>query len=74
VVADLPTSVDLAAIAAVDYDRFAARFSRVLELRRVEFNRYPVFAFTFVEVPSDDISELTAILGADLREYLRPST
>jgi len=71
IVADLPGSVDLAAIASVDHERFAARFSTVLELRPTDFNRYPVFAFTFVEVPSDDLSELRAVLGADLREYLR---
>jgi hypothetical protein len=71
IVSDLPNSVDLAAIAAVDYERFAARFSRVLELRPMDFNRYPVFAFTFVEVPSGDLSELHAVLGADLREYLQ---
>ena len=71
IVADLPSSVDLAAIESVDYERFAARFSRVLELRPTDFNRYPVFAFTFVEVPSDDLSELHAVLGADLREHLR---
>ena len=71
IVSDLPSSVDLAAIDAVDYERFAARFSRVLELRPMDFNRYPVCAFTFVEVPSDDLSELHAVLGADLREYLQ---
>ncbi len=72
IVADLPSSVDLARIEAVDYERFAARFSTVLELRPTDFNRYPVFAFTFVQVPSGDLSELDAVLGADLREYLRP--
>ncbi len=71
VVSDLPSSVDLAAIDSVDYERFAARFSAVLELRPTDFNRYPVFAFTFVDVPSSDLSELHAVLGADLREYLR---
>ena len=71
IVSDLPSSVDLAAIDDVDYERFAARFSNVLELRPMEFNRYPVFAFTFVEVPSGDLSELHAVLGADLREYLQ---
>jgi hypothetical protein len=35
------------------------------------FSHYPVFAFTFVDVPSDDLSELHAVLGADLREHLR---
>ena len=71
IVADLPSTVDLAAIESVDYEGFAARFSRVLELRPTDFNRYPVFAFTFVEVASGDLSELHAVLGADLREHLR---
>ena len=71
IVSDLPSSVDLAAIESVDYERFAARFSHVLELRRTDFNHYPVFAFTFVDVPSDDLAELHAVLGADLREHLR---
>lgn len=71
IVSDLPSSLDLATIDSVDYERFAARFSRVLELRPTDFKRYPVFAFTFVDVPSHDVSELHAVLGADLREYLR---
>ena len=71
IVSDLPSSVDLATIDSVDYERFAARFHRVLELRPTDFKRYPVFAFTFVDVPSHDLSELHAVLGADLREYLR---
>jgi len=71
VVADLPSSVELARIESVDYDAFAANFSRVLELRPTDFNRYPVFAFTFVEVPADDLSELNAVLGADLTRYVR---
>jgi hypothetical protein len=71
IVSDLPSEVDLSAIESVDYERFASQFSRVLELRRTDFNRYPVFAFSFVDVPSADLSELDAILGADLREYLR---
>ena len=71
IVSDLPSSVDLATIDSVDYERFAARFSKVLELRPTPFNRYPVFAFTFIDLPSDDLSELHEVLGADLREYLR---
>ena len=71
VVSDLPRSVDLAAIESVDFQGFGARFSQVLELRPTDFNRYPVFAFTFVDVPSGDLSELHAVLGADLREHLR---
>ncbi|PKO57865.1 MAG: hypothetical protein CVU24_18210 [Betaproteobacteria bacterium HGW-Betaproteobacteria-18] len=70
VVADLPSSVELSAIESVDYAAFAANFSRVLEMRATDFNHYPVFAFTFVEVPADDLSELDAVLGADLTSYV----
>ena len=71
VIADLPASVDLARIESVDYERFAANFTTVLELRPTDFNRYPVFAFCFVRVPADDLSELQRMLGADLTGYLR---
>ena len=71
IVSDLPSTVDLSAIESVDYEAFSARFSRVIELRPTDFSRYPVFAFTFVEVPSDDLSELYAVLGEDLRAHLR---
>jgi len=71
VVCDLPSTVDLSAIESIGYDRFAARFSDLLELRPTDFARYPVFAFAFVAMPSNDLSELRAVLGADLREYVR---
>lgn len=71
IVSDLPGTVDLAAIESVDYDAFSARFSNVLELRPTDFNRYPVFAFSFVDVPSDDLGELHAVLGEDLSTHLR---
>ena len=71
IVADLPSTVDLAAIESVDYEGFAARFSRVLELRPTDFNRYPVFAFTFVEVPSGDLSR--AARGAGRRPARAPA-
>ena len=71
IVSDLPSSVDLAAIESVDYEGFAARFSRVLELRPTDFNRYPVFAFTFVEVPSGDL--LGAARGPGRRPARAPA-
>lgn len=71
IVADLPPTVNLAGIESVDYERFATRFSRILELRPTDYNRYPVFAFTFVDVPSDDLAELNGVLGADLSGYVR---
>lgn len=71
VISDFPGDTDLSRIESVDYDAFASRFSQVLELRRTDYTRYPVFAFTFVRVPADDLSELHGVLGEDLSGYLR---
>jgi hypothetical protein len=70
VVADFPIDVDRTKIRAVDYESFERRFSRPLELRRVDFRRFPVFAFLYVEVPENDYSELEAVLSADLTLHL----
>ena len=69
VVADIASDVDRRAIASVDYPAFRARFSKPLELRPVDWDRYGVFAFLFAEVPENDLSELHAILGDDLKGF-----
>lgn len=70
VIADVPPGIDRTQIEHVDYDRFAARFSDLLELRRIDYLRYPVFAFAFVRMPADRMGELHDVLVADLGEYL----
>jgi len=71
IVADIPADVNLASIESVDYEAFLARFSEPLDLRRTDFNCQPVFAFLFTKVAEEDMSELEAVLHADLRQYLR---
>ncbi len=71
VVADLPAGVDRERV-DIDFERFASRFSRLLELRRVEDRRQPVFAFAFVEVERGQEEELEEVLVTDLSEYTRP--
>lgn len=71
VVADLPATVDPASIESVDYESFVARFSGVLELRKVDFTRHPVFAFLYLDLPEDELGSLRGILGEDLSPYAR---
>lgn len=71
VVADVPATVDRDAIESVDYAALESRFTRPLEVRRVDYRRYPVLGFVFAEVPADDLSELEAMLGADMVAYCR---
>ncbi len=71
VVLDNSTGIDGRDIAAFDYDAVLARFSRPLELRRVDWTRYSVFGFLFVETGPDQEGELEAILHSDLTEFVR---
>ena len=50
--------------------RGSARFARVLDCRPVDWRRYPLFGFLFVETPAGRESELAAILADDLRAWL----
>ncbi|TVM15635.1 ATP-grasp domain-containing protein [Oceanidesulfovibrio indonesiensis] len=70
VVADIAPDVDCSAILQVDYEGFCGCFSKPLELRVVDYARYGVFAFLFVQDREDDLGELHAILGSDLKEFL----
>ncbi|MBN2406026.1 MAG: ATP-grasp domain-containing protein, partial [Coriobacteriia bacterium] len=71
VIADIPATVDRSAIESVDYEALEARFTRPLEVRRVDYWRYPVLGFVFVELAANDLSEVYEMLGADLTTYLR---
>jgi len=70
VIADLAPQVDAARIESVDYEAFTACFSSPLELRRIDYTQYPVFAFLFAEHAPSAMGELDRILRSDLTEFL----
>lgn len=70
VVADLPSGLDLGSITSVDHEAFLSRFTGVLEYRRVDCRRHPVFGFLFLELPGSDLASLKGILGEDLSRYV----
>lgn len=69
VVADMPSSVDCREIVSVDYDALASGFSKLLELRKVDYARYSVLGFLFVETPENNMAELETILQSDLMKF-----
>jgi hypothetical protein len=71
VVADLPSGLDLGSIVSVDHEAFLSRFTGILEYRRVDCRRHPVFGFLFLELPGSDLASLKGILGEDLSRYVR---
>ncbi len=71
IVADLPADLDPTRVDSIDYEGFLARFSKPLELRKVEDPAQPVFAFLFVEVTDAERDQLDEVLHADLTRYVR---
>lgn len=71
VVLDNDTGVAPRDVAGFDYEALLAHFSRPLHLARMDYRRFPLFGFLFVETPEADRRETDWILRAKLREFLR---
>ena len=56
--------------AALDFERLAASFQRVLELRKISVPELPLFGILFTETDERQSDELDRILKSDLTEFL----
>jgi len=70
VVLDNSTGKKSDEIASFNYEKLLSHFEKPLELRKIDYRQYPVFAFLFVETIEDHFDELTNILNADLNEFI----
>jgi hypothetical protein len=60
-------------ISSFDYDLLARDFENPLEIRRMDFNKLPLFGFIFTETSPDNVGELDQILDSNLKKYIRTS-
>ena len=58
-------------IDSFDYDGVWKSFAQPLEMRRVDYKRYPLFGFLFAQTQPDQTDELIRILKSDLSEYIQ---
>lgn len=70
VVLDNSTGTDGSEISAFDYGRSLGRFENVLELRKADWTRYPLFGYCFVKVSPERMGDLNDILCDDLSAYI----
>jgi hypothetical protein len=73
VVLDNNSGLKESQIRSFDYEMISRDFEKVLQLRKVDFRRYGVFGFLFVETSDGNEAELSRILNSDLRKYIRLS-
>jgi len=57
-------------IASFDFDKLLRCFEKPLELRIIDYKKYPVFAFFFTETEEENFKELEYILNSDLSEFI----
>ncbi|MBT3253539.1 MAG: ATP-grasp domain-containing protein [Candidatus Marinimicrobia bacterium] len=60
-------------IARFDYDALLATIRNPLELRKTDFQKFPLFGFLMCKVPANDMSDLNKLLHSDLREFISSS-
>jgi hypothetical protein len=73
-IAKKPDDIKTADIEAFDYESFVSRFEMPLELRKLDYRQYPVFAFLFTETGNSNWGEIDNFLKSDLKEYIRVKT
>jgi len=69
VLVDFPKGLHASNIKSFDYAALSAMFSKVLELRRIDFHEYPVFAFVFIETLASS-NELETVLKMDFSSFI----
>lgn len=53
-----------------DYEKLSENFSKVLKLRRLDYNKHPVYGFVFTETKKGKRIELERMMTEDLEKYL----
>ena len=65
------TGYDAGSIKKFDYQKLLKNFEKPIELRKIDYHKYPVFGFLFVESRDENFNELENILQSNLTEYLK---
>lgn len=70
IILDNSTGIDIEKITSFNYKKLLSKFENPLELRKINYNEYPVFGFLFTETSEDNIIELKRILESNLIEFV----
>ena len=70
IVLDNSTGVAGSEISDFYYDKAIERFDNVLELRKINWKKYPLFGYFFAKVTSQRLNDLNTILTDDLSNYI----
>ncbi len=64
------TEYSASQIESFDYNKLKNSFEKTLELRKVDYHKFPVFGFLFTKTSKNNFKELATILGSDLKDFI----
>ena len=70
IVLDNSSGIEAQNILNFDYEKLCKKIEKPLELRKINYKKYPVFGFLFTETSAKNFSELSYILNSNLTEFL----
>ncbi|OFX16480.1 MAG: ATP-grasp domain-containing protein [Bacteroidetes bacterium GWA2_31_9] len=70
VIFDNSTGYKAEEIKSFNYEKAMSSFQNPLELRKTDYNKYPLFGFLYVKVDENRYFELDNILHSDLKEFV----
>lgn len=71
IIANKPEDIDTKDIEMFDYEKFLSDFDNPLDLRKIDYEEYPVFGILFTETEKSNWNEIETILQSDLKEYIK---
>ena len=70
IILDNSTGIPSDNISLFDYEKLLKQFSNPLELRKIDFNTYPIFGMLFTKSKKADFIEIENILTSRLNEFV----
>lgn len=70
IVLDKPSNLPAHEITSFDYQKLKSKFENVIEIRKTDITKYPIFGFVFAKTREDNFGELDAILKNDLSDFI----
>ncbi len=69
ILVDMPHGMLAEDVLGFQYDALSSKFQKVMEVRKIDYHKYPVFGFYFIETPANS-DEIDMVLSLDFNEFV----
>ncbi|QEE15113.1 ATP-grasp domain-containing protein [Promethearchaeum syntrophicum] len=70
IVGNIPADINLRDIKSVDYEKFAKKFKKPLDIRKINYHEFPLFAIAFAEFDENNLAEMNEFLNDDFKDII----